>query len=607
MLTNKKIIFALLLIFSFSVSYTQVKKTDKDSLAMYKKIQNYSTKSKFTQLLHKWIFEPISSEPAKPETVKQKNHKTYNGKIIRNIHIVTLDPFGYSDSDSLKEPKKWAERTGNRLHLKSKKIAIQNLFLFKKNKPFNAMVIQETERIIRSQRFVNQVSITEKLTSTKSDSVDVYVRVLDSWSTVPEFELSTSRVKLGVNERNILGTGHQFNYLFTNRFSDGKDAHDFTYSVPNIKNSFTRTVFKYNKDLDNYYDKSILIERPFYSPLTKWAGGIYLGQLFRRDTLQGQNLSYEFQNFKISTHDFWGAKAFPIFTKDTTYNKTTNFIVSTRLLNLNYVEKPAFQYDTINYYSKEKQILLGIGINTRKFIEDKYIFRYGITEDVPIGQIYGLTAGYQYKNDLWRPYLGAQVAIGKYFNWGYLSTNFEAGTYFNHSKTEQTALSFQANYFTRLLQIGTWKWRQFIKPTFLIGINRQNSIADLVTINESYGIQGFNSPIYGSDKMLLTFQTQTYTPKNIGGFRLNPYFNYTVAMLGKVQNDFPSKRLYSKIGIGVVISNDYLVFSSFQLSLSYYPTIPLEGDSVFKTNAFENSDFGFQNFELAKPKTVNFK
>ena len=107
--------------------------------------------------------------------------------------------------------------------------------------------------------------------------------------------------------------------------------------------------------------------------------------------------------------------------------------------------------------------------------------------------------------------------------------------------------------------------------------------------------------------MLLTFQTQTYTPKNIGGFRLNPYFNYTVAMLGKVQNDFPSKRLYSKIGIGVVISNDYLVFSSFQLSLSYYPTIPLEGDSVFKTNAFENSDFGFQNFELAKPKTVNFK
>lgn len=155
--------------------------------------------------------------------------------------------------------------------------------------------------------------------------------------------------------------------------------------------------------------------------------------------------------------------------------------------------------------------------------------------------------------------------------------------------------------------MGNWKLRQFIKPSFLIGINRQNSIGDLVTINEQYGIQGFNSPIYGTDKMLLTFQTQTYSPKNIVGFRFNPYFNYSIAMLGNVKGNFPDKRMYSKIGIGVIISNDYLVFSSFQLSLSYYPTIPLEGDSIFRTNAFESSDFGFQSFELAKPKTVLFK
>jgi hypothetical protein len=64
---------------------------------------------------------------------------------------------------------------------------------------------------------------------------------------------------------------------------------------------------------------------------------------------------------------------------------------------------------------------------------------------------------------------------------------------------------------------------------------------------------------------------------------------------------------YSKIGIGVIISNDYLVFSSFQLSLSYYPTIPFQGDQVFRTNAFETSDIGLQSFELAQPKTVLFK
>ena len=607
MLQSQKTILSIVLLFHFFLSIAQVKKTEKDSLAVYKNIQTYSTKSKFTSFIHRMVFEPINSKPNKPQNRKQTNHKRFNGKIIRNITIVTLDPFGYSDSDTLRKPKNWGERTGNRLHLKSKKIAIQNLLLFKRNNQFNDMVIRETERLIRSQRFVNQVTITEKLVSKKSDSVDVYVRVLDSWSTVPEFQISNSRVSLGLNERNFIGTGQQFDYRFTNRYSDGKDAHNLAYTVPNIKNSFTKVIFKYNKDLENNYDKGILIERPFYSPLTKWAGGIYFEQLFKKDSLQGLNLQYQLQNFKYSTHDFWIGKAFPIFKKDTINNKTTNLIVAGRFLNSIYIEKPLVEYDPIGFYNSEKMALLGIGINTRRFIEDTYIFKYGIIEDVPIGQIYGITYGYQYKNNLWRPYLGSQFALGKFYKYGYLSTNIELGTYFNDSKTEQTSFSFQANYFTNLLNIGNWKLRQFIKTVVIKGNNRQNSIGDQLSINQEYGIRGFNSPIYGSDKMLLTFQTQTYSPNSIWGFRLNPYFNYSIAMLGNVKNNFPNKKIYSKIGIGAIISNDYLVFSSFQLSLSYYPTIPLEGDNLFKTNAIETSDFGFQSFELAKPKTAIYK
>jgi hypothetical protein len=44
-----------------------------------------------------------------------------------------LGPFGYSDIDTTVNPK--TERTGNRLHLKTKKLAIKNLLLFKKISP----------------------------------------------------------------------------------------------------------------------------------------------------------------------------------------------------------------------------------------------------------------------------------------------------------------------------------------------------------------------------------------------------------------------------------------------------------------------------------------
>lgn len=603
---NQKTVLLLLMLFSVQLTYSQNKKIEKDSTEVYKQIHTYSKKNKFTKFMHGLIFKPTKSKK-RAAIVKPIKRIAAEDKIIRNINIITLDPFGYSDTDTTRRPGNWGERTGNRFHLKTKKLAIKDLLLFKKNTPYNLLKIQESERIIRAQKYVNRVTITEEFANAKSDSVDITIRVLDSWSTIPKISVSGSQNSVGLNERNFFGIGHQFDYKFTNRSSDGKTANNLAYTVPNIRNTFIKTKLKYNIDLDNYYEKSISFERPFYSPLTKWAAGISLDQQFRKDTLQGIDLKYATQNFKYSSHDFWVGKAVQIFKGNTVNSKTTNLIVSARFLNINYVEKPTIAYDPIDFYSNEKFIMSGIGITTRNFIQDKYIFKNGVVEDVPIGRIYGLTMGYQYKNNNWRPYLGGQVSFGSYHNWGFLSTNFEIGTFFNRSKTEQTVFSFQANYFTSLTEFGKWKLRQFIKPQVVIGINRVDSIGDELTINGQYGIQGFNSAVYGTNKMVLTLQTQAYAPNDVWGFRMNPYFNYSIALLGQKENGSNTTKAYSKIGIGVIITNDYLVFSSFQLSLSYYPTIPFKGDDIFRTNAFETGDFGLQTFELAKPRTVLFK
>jgi hypothetical protein len=584
-----------------------VQSQKKDSVDTYKTIKQYSKKHKFTSFVRRLIFKKPDKSPLIIDSTSIKEPVYLEGKIIRTITIVTLDPFGYSDSDTLRAPKNWGERIGNRMHSKTKKFAIKNLLLFKKNTPYESLKVQESERLIRSQKFANRVTITSQSVGASKDSVDVVVRVLDSWSTQPRIAFSNSKMALGVNERNFLGSGQQFNYRFINRFDDGKTANELVYTVPTIKDSYISTVLKYKVDLENYYEKSMSVERPFYSPLTKWAGGLALGQQFRKDTIQGPDLLYASQNFKYSAHDSWIGRSFQLFKGKMQEDLTTNLILAARFLNINYLESPTAIYDPIQYYTSEKLFLIGVGLNTRNYVKDKYIFKNGIIEDVPIGRVYGLTAGYQYKNNNWRPYLGGQISFGNYHDWGFLSTNLEVGTYFNGSNTEQSAISLQANYFTKLLQLGRWKIRQFIKPQIVIGLNRKEAIGDLLTINERDGIQGFNSAVYGTSKAVITLQTQTYAPKEIWGFRMNPYFNYSLGVLGNAENGINKRKAYSKIGIGVVISNDYLVFSSFQLSLAYYPNIPNEGDNVFRTNAFETTDFGFQNFELAKPRTVQFK
>ena len=606
-MSKKQLFLFFLIYFTFSFYLQAQVKKENDSARMYRKIEKYSQKTKFGKVMYKLIFEPTSIKKSNIIRKPKNRFKIYEGKIIRNINIITLDPFGYSEVDTTRKPRNWTERSGNKLHIKSSQTAIRNLILIKKNQPLDSLLVKESERLIRTQRFINRVVISTQFVNKQRDSIDITIRVLDSWSIIPTGSISSSRLNLQLLERNFLGSGHEFDSDYTQRFSDNKVASKFRYTFPNFKNTFIRSAVSYERDLEDNYLKILNIERPFYSPFTKYAGGIYFDQQYKRDTLQKKDLSYEKQNFKINSQDFWLGKSIVIFNGNSENDRTTKLILTGRFLNINYIEKPKPEFDTISFFSNEKMIFSGIGVASRQFVEDKYIFYNGITEDVPVGKIYGITAGYQYKNNIERLYLGARVSFGNYFKWGYLSTNFEYGTFFRNQKTNQSAFVFQANYFTNLIALGRWKIRQFLKPQLILGANREPNIGDQLTINENYGIQGFNSAIYGTKKIVLTFQTQAYSPWNFAGFRLNPYLNFTTAILSNSNSPIYKNKAYSKIVVGLLISNDFLVFSSFQFSFAYFPQIPNQGENIFKTNSFNSEDFGLQDFNLAKPRMVIYK
>lgn len=226
-----------------------------------------------------------------------------------------------------------------------------------------------------------------------------------------------------------------------------------------------------------------------------------------------------------------------------------------------------------------------------------------------------------------------RVSYGNYNDWGFFSSNFELGTFFNNSHTEQTTLSFKANYFSNLLNLGgEWRMRQFIKPQLVIGFNRLNSVADRLGLNESpyfkgvhsyryidYGkrnkyvdynngnIQGFESSANGTKKYVLDLQTQFYSPWTLLGFRFNPFVNISLGMLSGESLSNNSNEIYSSFGAGFIIRNDYLVFDSFQFSFSYYPSMPGGRREIFQTNSFRSEDFGFQDFKMREPRPVIYE
>src|SRR5699024_9418806 len=142
-------------------------------------------------LLHKWIFRSKNHHKQKDENrTSRPDIGPYAGKIIRHISIESKDPFGTSLTDSTRTPHSVLQKAGNTLHVKSKEMAIRKFLLFDKDQPLDTLQVHETERLLRNQNYVRRVRIEPKPLKGAKDSLDIVVKILDSWSLLPRVKLS---------------------------------------------------------------------------------------------------------------------------------------------------------------------------------------------------------------------------------------------------------------------------------------------------------------------------------------------------------------------------------------------------------------------------------
>src|SRR5262245_46254760 len=72
-------------------------------------------------------------------------------------------------------------RLANALHIDSKRSTIAAQLLFRSGDPFDRRILDETERALRDQRYLNEASITVVRYDEATNTVDLLVRVHDVW------------------------------------------------------------------------------------------------------------------------------------------------------------------------------------------------------------------------------------------------------------------------------------------------------------------------------------------------------------------------------------------------------------------------------------------
>ncbi len=348
---NVVILFFVLLITN-DFAFAQDTIVQKDSTHLYENIETYSERSKFTKFMFRLFFKPVAPDlPQKKKNKRpiQKPYSSFEGKIIRKINIETLDPFGNSIGDTITSSLNFIARAGNKFHIKTRTIAIRNLLLIHKNQPFDALLVKESERLVRSMNYITDVQFYVQVAPESSDSVDIFIRELDKWSLIPGGSNSASRITINLRENNFLGLGHEFQNNLVWNHSTGDYAYKTKYSVPNIRNTYINSTLQYGTDEYGNFIKSFAIDRPFFSPFAKWAAGINLSQHLHNDSIWSVN----FMHFKYNQQDYWAGSAIRIFKGNTEYKRTTNFISSARFIRTRFHEKPLETIDTLQFYTDE--------------------------------------------------------------------------------------------------------------------------------------------------------------------------------------------------------------------------------------------------------------
>jgi hypothetical protein len=461
----------------------------------------------------------------------------------------------------------------------------------------NALSVSESERLLRQSVNINDARIL--IVETGTDTVDIHVFVQDKWSITIPVGADPHSANATVRDQNFLGLGQQFQQYVGYKEPNRMEYSGF-YNIANLDNTYISSRLSYLTNNDGT-QVGLSFERPFYSPLSQWAGGVYVsrGQHFYvyRDTTDGVEKKMNLFN---NGYDVWLGKNIKLPSKRTFFGQSNNIILAGRYYGSNYFKRPPVAFDLASSFGNSCAYIGNVGYSVQQYYKDKYIYRFGSNEDVPEGFIFQLLYGAE-KTEFLRPryYTGAEIAHAKHFGFGYLSATASYSLFFSRYIANDLTSYYRFYYFSDLFRGGRWFFRQFANYNLVYGVNKTPAEKLTITANDLYG---FNSaPLSGNTKMVLQTETVAYAPWQLIGFRFAPVLSTGFALIDSPNKDIFRNTIYQAYTLGLMIRNENLLSSTFQVSFGMYPYLPNGESYKLKYNPITSFTLRVRAFSVSKP------
>jgi len=217
------------------------------------------------------------------------------------IGEVIIFPESIFDLDNPEEDG-FLYRLANKLHIETKPEVISQQLLFKPGDEYNKRVLDETERLLRKNKYLQEVTV-EPLEN-ENGNIDVEVHTSDTWTLHPRFSFSRAGGKnstdVGLRDMNFLGRGIGLEALY--KTTVDRDSKWFSLVDKNLGNSWYELRLLYADNSDGQ-TRSASFGKPFYALDSTRSNGLAYLEDERVDSYYDLGKKIGEYNYKTTTYD----------------------------------------------------------------------------------------------------------------------------------------------------------------------------------------------------------------------------------------------------------------------------------------------------------------
>ncbi len=595
----KRFIFLIFIIFSFHLLLSQeIEERSKDSLS-FGRIR-----------ILKNIYQPIINHILVKEKIvydstfnyQQINYDyflQYESYQVRNIYLIILDPFEEPINKNSNNIIQRLKKLSGKFHVNTKDSIILNHLLFKKGDQIDAYLFSETERSIRQNQYIFDSGIMIDPDEDSDSQADVFVYVHDLWSIQLTGNYDNSRQKGNLNYKdiNFLGYGGSLslkvkkNSEYTKQYKP-----DFEYKYSKLFNKYNTGRIFYKSDL-KFINYGLGLNQSSIHSTTNYLGGINIDFIKQSIDLINLQENNERNELFYREQDYWVGYNFSITNFNKNYYKYSNLVISSRLIQQFYHRKPA---ESIAYYQDNAFLLTGLTFINKFYYQDSYIFGFGKTEDIPIGQKFELLYGKEFQKTSNRNYFAISGTHSKYHrHYGYLLNNIRFGTFYLNNAFDYGIFDLQSLYFSHLYFFENYKIRHYFNIRYSKVINPYDQ-NQLITIKDN--IRGY--PLYcnlGDKRIIANIEHDLYTPFTVIGFNTAIILFSDFGYIADNNKNLFSSSLKSGVGLGFRFKNERLIIPTIQISFAYYNDSDLYHSNDFKFFTEERTFYQLSRIDFEKP------